>query len=145
MGTLLCGSRADSGTCLRPDTLPIYVPIVEMDSRRAAAICLGLVLLGFFAFVFYLARYPPPYFDEGAYNQPAIRTLDGLSFNWPMAPSAPYGTLVWAYHGPFFPHLQMLTFRLLGVSEFASRIPQVAAAFLGILLLCGILIRSGCP
>ena len=116
-----------------------------MNSRIAWAACIALLLVGFFAFVFYLDRYPPPYYDEGAYNQPAVRTLEGLSINWPMAVSAPYGTLVWGYHGPFFPHMQVLTFRLLGVSAFASRIPQFVAAFLGILLLGGTLIRFGCP
>ncbi|HUB81504.1 MAG TPA: hypothetical protein VMB03_22045 [Bryobacteraceae bacterium] len=114
-----------------------------LSPRLAAAICLVLVLGGFLAFAVYLDRYPAPYFDEGAYNQPALRTLDGLSFAWPMAASAPYGKLVWAYHGPFYPRLQEVTFRVLGVSGFAARIPNLAAACLGILLLCGILIRAG--
>lgn len=116
-----------------------------MNSRLAAVVSVALVLAGFLAFAAYLDRYPPPYFDEGAYNQPALRTLDGLSFAWPLAASAPYGKLVWAYHGPFYPRLQLVTFRLLGASSFAARIPNLAAACLGILLLCGILIRVGRP
>ena len=59
-----------------------------------------------------------------------------------MSQSAPYGQTVWAYHGPFFPHLQVITFRLLGVSTFTCRIPQYVAAFLAVALLCGLLIQS---
>lgn len=115
-----------------------------MNPRLAWAVCLVLVLIGFFSFVFYLDRYPGPYFDDCVYNQPAVRAHDGLSFAWPMADAAPYGKTLWAYHSPFFPHMQVLTFRLLGVSTFACRIPQYVAAFLSILLLSGILIRFGC-
>ena len=116
-----------------------------MNPRLTWAVCLVLVLTGFLAFVFYLDRYPGPYFDDCVYNQPAVRAHDGLSFAWPMADAAPYGQTLWAYHSPFFPHMQVLTFRLLGVSTFACRIPQYLAAFLSILLLSGILIRFGCP
>ena len=115
-----------------------------MNTRIALAGTLVLILLGFFSFVFYLDRYPPPYFDDCVYNEPAIRIHDGLTFAWPMASAAPFGKTVWAYHSPFFPHLQVLTFRSLGVSTFACRIPQWVAVFAAVFLLSAILIRFQC-
>lgn len=84
------------------------------------AICLVL-LIGFCSFLPYLDRYPEPLFDEAVFNNPAVRVHDGRSFEWPLTASAPYGNVVWAYHGPFHPRLQVLTMRLLGVSQFACR------------------------
>jgi hypothetical protein len=104
-----------------------------------------LVAIGLLSFLFYLDRYPAPYFDDGVLNQPAARVLDGLSFASPQAAAAPHGYTVWAYHAPFFPHMQVVTFRVLGVSTFASRIPQWLAASLAIFLLAGTLIRAGRP
>jgi hypothetical protein len=113
--------------------------------RRTAFVASFLLLLiGFCAFVFYLDRYPSPYVDEGFFNLPAARVHDGMSFAVPAAASAPYGETLWAYHAPFYPHLQVLTFRILGVTTFATRIPQYLAGFLAVLLLSIILIRFQC-
>jgi predicted membrane channel-forming protein YqfA (hemolysin III family) len=110
--------------------------------RLPIVICIVL-LIGFCSFLPYLDRYPEPYFDEAVYNNSAVRVHDGLSFAWPVATSAPYGNVVWAYHGPFFPRLQVLTMALLGVSQFACRVPEYAAAFAAVGLLCLLLYRRG--
>jgi hypothetical protein len=104
------------------------------------AICLVL-LIGFCSFLPYLEKYPEPYFDEAIFNNPAVRVHDGLSFAWPLATAAPYGNLVWAYHGPFYPRLQVLMMQLFGVSQFACRLPQYAAAFAAVGILCLLLYR----
>jgi hypothetical protein len=61
--------------------------------RLPIAICI-ILLIGFCSFLPYLDQYPEPYFDEAIFNNPAVRVHDGLSFEWPLAASAPYGNVV---------------------------------------------------
>ena len=106
-------------------------------------ISLGVVAVAFLMFVFFLDRYPPFYCDEPAFNASAARYVAGNSFVYPLHTEAPHGDEVWAYHGPFFPRMQILTFRLLGVSHWACRIPGYLGGHLAAALLCFCLLRHG--
>lgn len=106
-------------------------------------ICGVLLLIGFCSFAFTLDRYPLPYNDEAIFNYVAIQYLHHHGFIWRVAADAPHGDTIWAYHGPFFPRLQILTFTLLGISEFACRIPQYLAAHLAVGVICFHLLRRG--
>lgn len=111
--------------------------------RWAPAVCLILIGLSFCGFGFSLDRYPLPYVDDPFFNYPAIRYLAGEPFAYPYSAEAPYGNMLWAYHGPFFPILQIQTFRAFGASEVTCRIPQYLCAHLAILVLCLTLLVSG--
>jgi hypothetical protein len=105
-----------------------------------------LFLVIFARFFFVLDRYPlVNAIDEPALNQPAISYHDGHSLLWAPAPNAPYENELWFYHGPFYPRFQTFTFRILGISEFSSRLPQYLASSLAILALSLVLIYSGLP
>lgn len=105
-----------------------------------------LFLVIFARFFFVLDRYPlVNAIDEPLLNQPAISCLDGHSLLWAPAPHAPYENELWFYHGPFYPRFQTLTFRMLGISEFSSRLPQYLASSLAIFALSLVLIYSGLP
>jgi len=105
-----------------------------------------LFLVIFARFFFVLDRYPlVNAIDEPLLNQPAISYHDGHSLLWAPAPHAPYENEIWFYHGPFYPRFQTFTFRLLGVSEFSSRLPQYLASSLAILALSLVLIYSELP
>ena len=105
-----------------------------------------LFLVIFARFFFVLDRYPlVNAIDEPALNQPAISYHDGHSLLWAPAPNAPYENELWFYHGPFYPRFQTFTFRILGISEFSSRLPQYLASSLAILALSLVLICSGLP
>jgi len=107
----------------------------------------GLLFLVIFArFFFVLDRYPlVNAIDEPMLNQPAISYLDGHSLLWAPAPHAPFENELWFYHGPFYPRFQTFTFRILGISEFSSRLPQYLASSLAIFALSLVLIYSGLP
>src|SRR5262245_26611376 len=79
-----------------------------------------------------LGRLPAPYIDEPFFNYPAIRFLHGAGFNWANGPGQPSGDRLWALHGTFYPWLQVGTFSLLGISQFAARVPQWLAAHVAI-------------
>jgi hypothetical protein len=123
--------------------ISFFHPDTGSASKRLP-IAVGVILLiGFCSFLPYLNSYPEPFFDEAIFNNPAVRVHDGHSFEWPLATVTPYGNLVWAYHGPFYPRMQVLTMRLLGVSQFACRLPQYAAAFAAVGILCWLLYGRG--
>lgn len=105
-------------------------------------LCCLLVAVAFLMFVFTLDRYPPFFFDEPWWNNSAVRYLDGRSFAYMLHTQTPHPE-VFSPHGPFFFRLQILTFKLLGVSHFACRIPSFAGAHLAVLLLGLFLIRKG--
>src|SRR5207249_4069384 len=83
--------------------------------RWAYWACLALVLIAVFAFAPFLDRYPEPYVDEPYFNYAAVRYLEGKGLNYRVSPNAPYGDTLWAYHGPFYPVMQVATFAALGV------------------------------
>lgn len=111
--------------------------------RWAYWVCYGLVCLAFLSFGATLNRYPLAYCDEATFNYPAVRFLDGKGFNYWWRSDAPYADSIWAYHAPFYPRMQVLTFRLLGVNQFACRIPQYLAAHFAIFALCTLLLQRG--
>lgn len=107
------------------------------------ALCLIVLGVGFLSFFVSLDRYPISYIDEPNFNWAAISYLDGDGFLYNYSSKAPHRDRIWAYHAPIFPRMQVLTFRLLGVSRFAARAPQYGAAYLALLLLCTFLMRRG--
>jgi hypothetical protein len=102
-----------------------------------------LILASLASHLFSLDRYPTLYIDESFFNYPAISYLEGRGFKYRVSPAAPYGDDLWAYHGPFYPRLQVLTFSVLGISEYNCRLPQLAASHLALLLLCSCLLSFG--
>jgi len=109
----------------------------------AYAVCILLAGVAFAMFVFFLDRYPPFYVDEPAFNASAARYVSGQGFVYPLHTQAPHADDVWAYHGPFFPRMQVLTFLWLGVSHWACRFPGFLGAHLAVLVLCIYLLRLG--
>lgn len=94
----------------------------------AASLVILLGCLLFFAL--HIGRYPLSYIDESFFNYPAIRFLHGSGFIYPVSVYAPFGKTLWAYHGPFYPHLQVLVFWLFGISQETSRLPNLMAGYL---------------
>jgi hypothetical protein len=90
-----------------------------------------------------LGRLPTPYVDEPFFNYPAIRFLRGEGFNWTVGPRQPSAEHLWALHGTFYPWLQVATFSLLGISQFAARLPQWLAAHVAIALIALAVARRG--
>jgi hypothetical protein len=89
-----------------------------------------------------IGRYPLPYIDESLFNYPAISFLKGHGFLGIVSSKAPYGTTLWAFHGPFYPHLQVFVFWLFGISQEASRLPNLMAGYLGACLMAYLLWRE---
>jgi hypothetical protein len=119
------------------------VPAPTPPARWCLPVCLVLVLTASLPFGFLLDRHPLPYDDDSFFNTPAINFLEGRGFTERVAADAPHGDDFWAYHAPFYPRLQIVTFTLLGVSQFAARLPQFVAANLAVLLLAWGLRRRG--
>jgi hypothetical protein len=88
-------------------------------------------------------RYPLFYVDDAFFNFPAIRAAHGEQFLYQVSQDAPYANEVWAYHGPLYPNLQTVTFKLFGVNQATSRLPNFLAGWLAVLLLASFLIRRG--
>ena len=109
----------------------------------SGCISIALIIISFCLFGLSLDRYPRVYMDEAWFNYPAVHYLDHGSLVWKFHPDLPYGDIISAFHGPFYPRLQVLTFKMLGVNQFACRIPQYFAIHIALLLLCIILIRRG--
>ena len=126
------------------DTL---VPTRSNDStvsKRWGAFGIVLIVaIPFLAFGASLDRYPPFYVDEPFLNYPAIRYLEGRGLTYQVSSKAPHADTVFAFHGPFYPWLQVVTFRLLGVTQFASRTPSFMGAHLAVLVLSLSLARRG--
>jgi hypothetical protein len=96
----------------------------------------------FFFFAALIGRYPLPYVDESFFNYPAISFLKGHGFLYAVSSKAPYGESLWAYHGPFYPHLQILVFWLFGISQQASRLPDLMAGYSAACLMAYLLWRG---
>ncbi len=111
--------------------------------RWATVTCYGLIVMSWCLYGFSLDRYPLPFVDEPFYNYPAIRFLEGEGLTYKVSDAAPHGDTLWSYHAPFFPRLQVATYSLLGISEYAHRLPQYLAAHLAIFVLCRFLLRRG--
>lgn len=104
----------------------------------ACFLAIGLAFLGF---GWSLDRYPEPYSDETFYNYPAVRFLDGHGFHWQTRPDLPHGDRIWAMHAPFYPRMQIVTLKLMGVNHLAYRLPSYLAAHLAVLSLTTFLLR----
>jgi hypothetical protein len=119
------------------------IPALRATPRWAYAACALLVLAAFSAFGVTLGRYPLPYVDEPFFNYPPLRWLQGVGLSWRVNPSAPHADSLWAYHGTFFPWLQVATFHEFGLTPLACRMPQYLAAHLAIAVLAFALLRRG--
>ncbi len=111
--------------------------------RSVWVVCLGLAACSYGAFVWGLDRYPLVFVDEPFFNLAPIRYLHGQGFTSPVRDDAPYGDTLWAYHAPLYPRLQLVTFSLLGISDFAARVPSWTAAHLALVLVLVALLRRG--
>ncbi len=111
--------------------------------RWAAWVCYVVLALAFFPYLLCLGFYPRPFVDDCFFNTPAISFLSGHDLIYKVRADAPYGDTIWAYHFPFYPRLQVVTFALLGISQWSARAPQLIAATLAILVLCRVLLRRG--
>lgn len=88
-------------------------------------------------------RYPLFYIDDSFFNFPAIRAAHGEQLLYQVSRDTPYANEVWAYHGPLYPNLQAVVFKLFGVNQAASRLPNFLAGWTAALLLTLFLIRRG--
>ena len=112
--------------------------------RNLANITSILLLLVFgIAWGISIDRYPLFYVDDAFFNFPAIRAAHGEQFLYQASRDAPYANEVWAYHGPLYPHLQAVIFKLFGVNQATSRLSNFLAGWLAVLLLTCFLIRRG--
>ncbi len=118
----------------------LLIQSVVRRRRFLIACCFGLLVVAASLFLFTLDRYPVYFFDEPFFNISAARWIDGQSFAYPIHSQAPHQETAFAPHAPFFFRLQVLTFRLLGVSHFACRIPSYAGGHIAVLGLCLFLI-----
>jgi len=118
-------------------------PEATYAPRWSPILSLLLLSLSLLSFGFALDRYPFFWNDEVQFNLPATRHLDGAGLNYKLYPSMPHGDWLWAAHSPFFPRLQILTFRVLGFSQFACRVLPFIAGYLGLAVLCLFLIHIG--
>jgi Dolichyl-phosphate-mannose-protein mannosyltransferase len=83
-----------------------------------------LLLIGCLIYGFSLDRYPGFYIDDVFFAYPALKAALGGPFAYAVSSSAPFGNQLWAYHGPVFPHLLELLFKLFGFSTVVSRLPN---------------------
>ena len=111
--------------------------------RTALAASLVLLLGSLAFFVCFAGLYPNPCIDESFFNFPAISYLKGHGFFYIVSSQAPFWRTLWSYHGPFFPHLQVLVFWLFGVSQQVSRVPNLLAGYLAASLMAYLLMRAG--
>jgi 4-amino-4-deoxy-L-arabinose transferase-like glycosyltransferase len=99
-------------------------------SRQTVLLLSLAVLVGWFGLIaINLGRYPLPYIDESFFHWPAISYLNGRGFVYAVSANAPFANSLWAYHGPFYPHLQVATFWLFGTSQLISRLPNLMAGY----------------
>jgi hypothetical protein len=89
-----------------------------------------------------VGRYPLPYIDESFFNYPAISFLKGHGFLGIVSSKAPYGTTLWAFHGPFYPHIQVFVYWLIGISQEASRLPNLMGGYSAACLMAYLLWRE---
>lgn len=109
--------------------------------RRHALLCVvAIVGIPAVAVLLVLSRFPQ-YGDEAYFNYTALRQVLGKPMAWRVACDAPYWNITWAYHGPFYPLMQTVTFELLGASSFTSRVTNFLAGNAAIIVLCAFLLR----
>ena len=116
-----------------------------LSPRWAYWMCYLAIAFAFLPYAVALDRYPVPGPDQCFFNYPAVSYLEGTGFVYQVRDDAPNGSRLWAYHFPFFPHLQILVFRAFGVSQWSCRISEFFAANLAILILCRTLLSHGLP
>lgn len=128
-----------------PLPTPKIEPAQSSSAIRRKILMAGYVLIAvsFLRFGLTRDRYPEPHMDDSFFSYPAIRFLEGKGLNYNASPAAPYGDTIWAYHGPFFPRLQVVSLWLFGISEFSCRLPQYLAAHLALLVLFRFLVNRG--
>jgi hypothetical protein len=122
-----------------PPSTPIDGPLRAQAALRVS--CVAVLFLGFLSYIKFIDRYPVSYVDEPFFNWAAINALEGKSLTYNSSSRAPHRDRLWAYHSPFFPRMQVATFRLLGVGRFAARIPQYVASYIAISIICAFLMR----
>jgi hypothetical protein len=115
---------------------------MNRDGRIALTASLVLLIGGMVFFVCFAGLYPQLVNDEVFFNFPAISLLKGHGFFCPVSSQAPYAKTLWAYHAPFFPHLQVLTFRLFGISQQVSRLPNLVGGYCAACLMAYLLMRQ---
>jgi 4-amino-4-deoxy-L-arabinose transferase-like glycosyltransferase len=111
--------------------------------RRVFVGCILAATVASLCFGLNLDRYPLYYADEPYFSYPALRYLEGKGLTYQVSAYQPRGKSLYAMHGPFFPWLQVLTFRILGTSQFSCRLPNFLGAYLAVMVLCLSLIRRG--
>jgi len=111
--------------------------------RWSYVICCLLIALPFAGFVFSLDRYPTFCVDEPWFNEAAARRVSGQEYIHVVHTGVPYADLVAANHGPFYTRLQVVVFRVLGLSHFACRFPGYLAAHAAVLTLGLFLLTRG--
>ncbi|MBS1813627.1 MAG: hypothetical protein JSS87_02000 [Acidobacteria bacterium] len=114
--------------------------------RRATPllwIAVSIVLVAALAYGFSLGHYPTFYIDDAFFAYPAIKASLGGSLTYQVSSSAPYAQELWAYHGPLFPHILTVLFRIFGFSATASRLPNFVGGWLAALVMVVFLWRRG--
>ena len=113
--------------------------------RFALAVSIIVIAVSFSAFGLTLSRYPIYFDDEPFFNLSALRLLTAKTFAYTVHTDAPHSGEVWAYHGPFFPRMQIVTLKLFGANHFSCRIPSWFASHVAIGVLVFLLVRYGVP
>ena len=131
----------------RPAAQDEYPTLVEAgllarSSRRAiyhGGLMVAALGVPFLIFLFSLDRYPLYYVDEPFFSEPAVRLLNGGDFLYRISANAPHGDVVFAAHSPVLSRLQLMVFRVLGVSQFSARLPDFVAGYLALMVLVAFL------
>ena len=121
---------------------PLETGKISRKGTIPFAASLVLLIGGLVFFACYAGLYPQLVNDEVFFNFPAISLLKGHGFFCPVSSQAPYAKTLWAYHAPFFPHLQVLTFRLFGISQQVSRLPNLVGGYSAACLMAYLLMRQ---
>lgn len=129
----------------QPAPAPKTEGVARSVGSRRGVLAAGYLLIAasFLSFGLSRDRYPVPFCDDSFFTYPAMRYLEGKGLNYDGHPKAPHGATLWAYHGPFFPRLQVLTVSLFGPTEFSCRFPQYVAAHLALVVLFTLLVCRG--
>lgn len=112
------------------------------------AACAAALVCAFALFALTMDRYgvyTPLHVDQPWFNEPAARVLDGGDFRLLLHSATPYRECVQAGHGPFFPRMQVLVLRCLGVNQFACRIPSYLAGHMATVVIVMLLLRNRLP
>lgn len=104
-------------------------------------IAIGLLLLAAAAWGFSIDRYPQYMVDDAFFNFPAINSLQGHGLVYKVSSTAPFWRDTWGYHGPLYPNLERMNFKLFGTNQAISRLPEFIAGWSAALLVILLLIR----